>query len=68
MLIGMDRQEMLKPLQIVDGPWNSAYASLHRLGWAINGSPGPSERKNIVNHRITTTNKEDIEEQSQRIV
>jgi len=42
MIIGMNRSELIKPLQIVNGPPNTAYASLHKLGWALNG---PVDRK-----------------------
>ena len=37
MIIGMNRSEMMKPLKIIDGPKNAAYASLHKLDWALNG-------------------------------
>jgi len=36
-LIGMNRPEMLKPLEVVSGPPNTIYATRHHLGWAING-------------------------------
>ncbi|KAA0188130.1 hypothetical protein HAZT_HAZT006533 [Hyalella azteca] len=42
MIIGMNRAEMLKPLEIVDGPHKAIYASRHRLGWALNG---PTDRQ-----------------------
>ena len=64
LIIGMNRSEMVKPLKIVDGPSNAVYASLHKLGWAINGPVNSSNivKRKIVN-RITVTDRSLIENQ-----
>ena len=50
-LIGMDMPEILKPLKIVTSTKKGAYASLHQLGWALNG-PIKGESSSSVCFRI----------------
>ncbi|XP_047741664.1 uncharacterized protein LOC125179586 [Hyalella azteca] len=54
-LIGMNNPGLLKCLKIVDGGWNQPFASLHWLGWALNGpvrraqATSACKRTNIIN-------------------
>ena len=66
LIIGMNRPEMVKPLQIVDGAWNEAYASLHRLGWALNGPVSGSQRK-VTSNKIHAKDLETLENQIKAI-
>ena len=59
MVIGMDRPELVKPLQIVDGPPHMAYASLHSLGWALNGPV--KEKGKVMINRIKVENPAEID-------
>lgn len=58
LLIGMDRPEILKPLQVVDGPLGDPYATLHNIGWVING---PVQRKQnlLMNKRKKNPNEKE---------
>ena len=58
LIIGMNRPEMIKPLQIIDGPRDSVYASLHQLGWALNGPVGEKRERVIVNRVKVSDNTE----------
>ena len=44
----MNRSELVKQLQIIDGPPHATYASLHSLGLALNG-PVKDKVKIMVN-------------------
>ena len=60
LIIGMNRPEMLKPLEIISGPSNSVYASRHKLGWAISGPVKRGEKK-VISNRVKVANADEIE-------
>ena len=59
-LIGMDRPQMLKPIEVVDGDTATVYATLHELGWALCG-PVEKDVSNVINNKIMLDNS--IEDQ-----
>ena len=62
-LIGMDRVDMLKPLQVVNGPAKTAYATLHHLGWALCGPVGECNTDKYINNRINIKDREEVDKQ-----
>ena len=60
LLIGMDRAEMMKPLKVVDGPHNSSYATLHQLGWALNGAVKREVNNYRMNNRVSVSDISDL--------
>lgn len=61
MIIGMNRPEQMKTFQIIEGQENGAYASLHKLGWALNGPVIRETAKNLIVNRMKAATFEDIE-------
>ena len=37
LMVGSNMPQMLKPLEVTNGPDDQPYASRHKLGWALNG-------------------------------
>lgn len=58
-IIGMNRPNILKPLEVVYGSEDGIYASKHKLGWALNG-PVTNGKRIIVN-KVSVNKIEDIE-------
>ena len=64
-LIGLDVPWLIKPLDIVSGKDDEPYASLHLLGWALNG---PIRRKSLTSVNLSTiTAPVEIEESFDRM-
>jgi len=61
MIIGMNRSELLKPLEVIDGAVGSAYATRHKLGWALCGPVGKISTENFKNCRVSSQKMNDIE-------
>lgn len=61
LIIGMNRPGLLKPLQLVDGPKNSLYATRHKCGWALSGPTRAKTSSSIKFNRCKTENSDDIE-------
>lgn len=64
LLVGMNVPSLLKCRQIVERADDEPYASLHLLGWTVNG-PINRRNRNHVNLRMKTANLEEIEENIQ---
>ena len=62
LIIGMNRPDMLKPLEIIDGQTTVSYASRHRLGWALNGPVQRKTDKHVAN-KISVKDVEVLENQ-----
>ena len=60
-LIGMDHPELLYPMDAVRGPADQPFATMHKLGWALNGLvANRSSAKGIQVHHIYVEHQEDL--------
>ena len=58
LLIGMNFLEIIKLLAVVDGPHNQPYATLHIIGWALNGPLASSEDSTCLRVNVNMENIE----------
>ena len=63
-LIGMNVPMLLKPLEIIDGDDDQPFASLHLLGWTINGPVNRASSRSICN-RMSVHNSDKLNDQIQ---
>ena len=62
-LIGMNQPDLLFPIETVRGPNSQPYATLHLLGYALNGLvANRSSRNSLTVNRITVEGAEEIKE------
>ena len=64
-LVGMNVPGLVKCHATVDGDWNEPFASLHWLGWALNG---PVKGKNALSHcKRTLSNSLELEQNLEKL-
>ena len=58
LIIGMNHPDIVKPRQIIDNPQTGIYASLHSIGWALNGPVGKTDK--VISNRVKINGKTSI--------
>ena len=61
LIIGMNRPNLLRPIEVIGAENNSFYASRHSLGWALNGITRETTTKSVSVNRIKVPDAADIE-------